>query len=392
MAANLKIYCEGIDATALEQIQALANFEAYSDSVIRIMPDAHAGAGCTIGTTMTLTDKVTPNIVGVDIGCGMIVAELGQRAVDPLQLEEVIGAHIPSGMNVRSAEIPQTAEALVLVDALRCPSGRRNYNGLSIGTLGGGNHFIELDEDDDQNLYLVIHSGSRNLGKKVCEHYQQLAAKEMYYAGQGVVAELIARLKAEGRTSEIQDELKKLPKGYDKKDPLAYLQGKSFEDYIHDMDLCQKYAQLNRRTMLDIICRELGITPVSVWETIHNYIDIEHMILRKGSISAQAGERVIIPMNMRDGALICIGKGNPDWNSSAPHGAGRLLSRAEAFKQIQMDDFEHDMEGIASWSVCDATKDEAPGAYKPMESIIRQIGPTVDVVNIIRPIYNYKAH
>lgn len=393
MAANLKIYCEGIDATALEQIQALANFEAYSNSVIRIMPDAHAGAGCTIGTTMTVTDKVTPNLVGVDIGCGMIVAELGDHAVDPLQIESIINKHIPSGMKVREEAIPETKDALALVDALRCPSsGRRDYNGLSIGTLGGGNHFIELDEDDEGHLYLVIHSGSRNLGKKVCDYYQQLAAKERYYAGQGVVAELIARLKAEGRARDIQAELQKLPHRFVEKDPLAYLEGTSFEDYIHDMDLCQKYAQLNRKTMMEILCRELGATPVSVWETIHNYIDIEHMILRKGSISAQAGERVIIPMNMRDGSLICIGKGNPDWNWSAPHGAGRLLSRAEAFRKIQMDDFQHDMEGIASWSVCDSTKDEAPGAYKPMESILRQIGPTVDVVKTIRPVYNYKAH
>ena len=393
MAANLIIFCEGIEGAALDQIQALAHFEAYSDSVIRIMPDAHAGAGCTIGTTMTITDKVTPNLVGVDIGCGMIVAELGDRAVDPLQIEGIITKHIPSGMKVRENAIPETAVALALVDALRCPnSGRRDYNGLSIGTLGGGNHFIELDEDDEGHLYLVIHSGSRNLGKKVCDYYQQLAAKERYYAGQGVVAELIARLKAEGRARDIQAELQKLPHRFVEKDPLAYLEGKSFEDYIHDMDLCQKYAQLNRRTMMDILCRELGVTPVAVWETIHNYIDIEHMILRKGSISAREGERVIIPMNMRDGSLICIGKGNPDWNWSAPHGAGRLLSRAQAFQQIHMDDFQHDMEGIASWSVCDSTKDEAPGAYKPMESIIRQIEPTVDVVNIIKPVYNYKAH
>ena len=390
--ADLKIYCDGIEGEALKQIQALAGFEAYKDSKVRIMPDAHAGAGCTIGTTMTLTDKVTPNLVGVDIGCGMIVAELGKTLVDPMKLEQLIVKEIPSGINIRDTEVAETKEGLALVDALRCPCGKREYNALSVGTLGGGNHFIELDEDDEGNMYLVIHSGSRNLGKKVCDHYQHLAEKERYYAGQGIVAELIARLKAEGRAKDIQEELKKLPKQYGTRGPLAYLDGKSFEDYIHDMDLCQKYAQLNRRTMMDILCRELGVTPVAVWETIHNYIDIEHMILRKGSISAREGERVIIPMNMRDGSLICIGKGNPDWNFSAPHGAGRLLSRAQAFQQIQMDDFQHDMEGIASWSVCDSTKDEAPGAYKPMESILRQIGPTVDVVNIIKPVYNYKAH
>ena len=389
---DLKIYCEGIDETASQQILELANFEAYKDSKIRIMPDAHAGIGCTIGTTMTLTDKATPNLVGVDIGCGMIVAELGKTFVDPMMLEKLIEKEIPSGMNIRETEVAETKEGLALVDALRCPCGKREYNALSVGTLGGGNHFIELDEDDEGNVYLVIHSGSRNLGKKVCDYYQHLAVKERYFAGQGVIAELIARLKAEGRAKDINDELKKLPKQRGTRDPLAYLDGKSFEDYIHDMELCQRFAELNRRTMVRVITDGLKLEPKAVWQTIHNYIDIEHMILRKGAISAREGERVIIPMNMRDGSLICIGKGNPDWNYSAPHGAGRLLSRSDAFKQIQIDDFLNDMAGIASWSVCDSTKDEAPGAYKPMESIMAQIGPTVNVERIIRPVYNYKAH
>ena len=390
--ADLKIYCDGIEGEALKQIQALAEFEAYDDSKIRIMPDAHAGIGCTIGTTMTLTDKATPNLVGVDIGCGMIVAELGKVFVDPIKLEHLIEKDVPSGMNVREKPVTETEEGLSLVDALRCPCGKREYNALSVGTLGGGNHFIELDEDDEGNMYLVIHSGSRNLGKKVCDYYQHLAEKERYYAGQGVVAELIARLKAEGRAKEIQAELKKLPRQFGSRDPLAYLEGKSFEDYIHDMGLCQRFAELNRLTMVRVITEGMNLEPKAVWQTIHNYIDIEHMILRKGAISAQKGERVIIPMNMRDGSLICIGKGNPDWNYSAPHGAGRLMSRSDAFKLIQMTEFKHDMAGIASWSVCDSTKDEAPGAYKPMESIISQIGPTVEVERTIRPVYNYKAH
>ncbi len=392
MMADLKIYCAGIDGSALEQIYSLAKFEVYKDSKIRIMPDAHAGIGCTIGTTMTLTDRVTPNLVGVDIGCGMIVAELGRAFVDPFRLEEVIEQNIPSGMNVRDKAIPETTEACGLLDDLRCPAGRRDYNALSVGTLGGGNHFIELDEDDKGNLYLVIHSGSRNLGKKVCDYYQRLAERERYFAGQGVVAELIARMKAEGRARDIQEELKKLPRQMGVRDPLAYLEGQSFEDYIHDMGLCQQFASLNRRAMVRIIVDEMGLKPTSVWQTIHNYIDIERMILRKGSISAQRGERVIIPMNMRDGSLICIGKGNPDWNWSAPHGAGRLLSRSDANRQIRLEDFQKDMEGVASWSVCTSTLDEAPGAYKPTESIISQIGPTVTVENIIRPVYNYKAH
>lgn len=392
MKADLEIFCDGIDGVALQQVQALAEFEAYKDSRIRIMPDAHAGIGCTIGTTMTLTDKVTPNLVGVDIGCGIIVAELGKVPIDPMKLEHLIEQDIPSGKNVREREIEETEDGLALIDALRFPCGKREYNALSIGTLGGGNHFIELDQDTQGNMYLVIHSGSRNLGKKVCVHYQKRAAQERYDAGQGVVPELIARLKAEGRARDINQELKKLPRQSGAPDPLAYLEGQSFEDYIHDMSLCQRFAELNRRVMVRIITEGLNLEPKAVWQTIHNYIDIEHMILRKGAISAREGERVIIPMNMRDGSLICIGKGNPDWNYSAPHGAGRLMSRSDAFNKILMDDFKKDMEGIASWSVCDSTKDEAPAAYKPMESILKQIGPTVEVERIIRPVYNYKAH
>lgn len=363
MMADLKIYCEGIDGAALEQIYSLAKFEAYRDSKIRIMPDAHAGIGCTVGTTMTLTDKVTPNLVGVDIGCGMTVAELGRTTVDPCRLEELIEREIPSGMNVRTRGLRDTSEALALLDALRCPCERRDYNALSIGTLGGGNHFIELDEDDGGNVYLVVHSGSRNLGKKVCEYYQDLAGKERVNAGQTAVPA-----------------------------HLAYLEGPSFKDYIHDMELCQRFASLNRRAMVRVILEGLGIEAKVVWQTIHNYIDTEHMILRKGSISAQEGERVIIPMNMRDGSLICIGKGNPDWNCSAPHGAGRLLSRSDAGRLIDLEDFRREMAGIASWSVCSSTLDEAPGAYKPMETIIPQLEPTVTVENIIRPVFNYKAH
>ena len=391
--ADLKIFCNGLEGAALSQVNALASFEAYKDSKIRIMPDAHAGAGCTIGTTMTIADKVTPNLVGVDIGCGMLVLEMGRTSVDPLTLEKIIEKNVPSGMNVRTRPVAQTAEALALVDALRCPaSGSRDYNAMSVGTLGGGNHFIELDEDDGGNLYLVIHSGSRNLGKKVCEYYQARAEKDRFKEGQGVVAELIARLKAEGREKDIQAELKKLPHGVRGSNPLAYLEGRPFEDYIHDMDLCQRFAETNRRAIAWVICEKLGQYPVTMWETVHNYIDLEHMILRKGSISARKGERVIIPMNMRDGSLICTGKGNPDWNCSAPHGAGRLLSRAEANKRISLEEFRKDMDGIASWSVCASTRDEAPGAYKPMASIISQIAPTVTVENIIRPLYNYKAH
>ena len=391
--SNLKIYCENLESTALAQISALAEYPAYQEVPIRIMPDAHAGAGCTVGTTMALRDKVTPNLVGVDIGCGMRVVELGKVEVDPARLDAIINAMVPSGMNIRTERVPECAMAEELIRSLIAYQNAwpMDYLALSVGTLGGGNHFIELDRDDDGNAYLVIHSGSRNLGVKVCKHYQKKADTHMKRLADNRSA-LIALMKAEGREKEIAIELAKLPRVKVESNPLAYLEGEEFDDYLHDMDLCQRFAVLNRLTMARVILEGLGLTPQAEWETIHNYIDVKSMILRKGSISAQVGERVIIPMNMRDGSLVCVGKGNPDWNWSAPHGAGRLLSRSEANDRIDMEDFRKDMEGVASWSVCSSTRDEAPGAYKPTESIISQIVPTVTVENIIRPVFNYKAH
>lgn len=392
---NLKIYCKDIDPTALEQITALAEHPAYCNVTIRIMPDAHAGVGCTVGTTIALIDKVTPNLVGVDIGCGMHVVELGKVDVNPVELDTIINNHIPSGNNIRTEPVPECFQAETLIRQLLCVNPQYHwpleYLILSVGTLGGGNHFIELDKDDEGNVYLVIHSGSRNLGVRVCHRYQELANAHMAELSDSRRA-LIDRLKAEGRQRDIQSELAKLPRVQVKDSPLAYLEGDVFNAYLHDMDLCQRFAVLNRQTMARIIVEGLRLKPVAEWETIHNYIDVRNMILRKGAISAQAGERVIIPMNMRDGSLICIGKGNPDWNNSAPHGAGRLMSRSQAFETIDMESFRRDMEGIASWSVCDSTRDEAPGVYKPMESIIEQVKPTVSIEKIIRPQYNYKAH
>ena len=392
--SNLKIYCRNIEQTALDQIQSLAEYHAYRDVSIRIMPDAHAGIGCTVGTTIALADKVTPNLVGVDIGCGMHVVELGRVCVNPSELDMIINNQIPSGNNIRKEPVSECTKAEELIRELKCFRSQSHwpleYLTFSVGTLGGGNHFIELDNDDDGNVYLVIHSGSRNLGVRVCHYYQKLADGHMTELADNRRG-LIERLKAEGRQSEIQTELAKLPR-VQISTPLAYLEGDGFRDYLHDMDICQRFAVLNRQTMARIILEGLGLEVVSEWETIHNYIDVRNMILRKGSISAQAGERVIIPMNMRDGSLICVGKGNPDWNYSAPHGAGRLMSRSQAFESIDMESFRHDMEGIASWSVCDSTRDEAPGVYKPMESIIEQVEPTVRIERIITPLYNYKAH
>lgn len=394
MKADLKIFCDGIEKAALDQIQTLAEHDAYKDSKIRIMPDCHAGKGCTVGTTLTLTDKVTPNLVGVDIGCGMMVAELGKVEIDPLKLEHIIEHRIPSGQNVRTRKVEESRETLEIIDAMRCrdSTGVREYNAFSVGTLGGGNHFIELDRDDDGNVYLVVHTGSRFLGKKVCDYYQLVAEKECFEATNHQAADLVAHLKAEGREREINIELRKLPRAVREHDPLAYVEGKSFENYLYDMGLCQRFAELNRHTIVRLITEGLNMAPETIWQTVHNYIDLDNRILRKGSIAARKEERVIIPMNMRDGSLICIGKGNSDWNCSAPHGAGRLMSRSEAARRIDISDFRKEMEGIASWSVCQETIDEAPGVYKPMDSIIRQIESTVDVVGIIRPVYNYKAH
>lgn len=391
---HLIIYCENIEQEALLQIKTLAGHPAYKASTIRIMPDSHAGKGCTVGTTMTLLDKVTPNLVGVDIGCGMLVVELGHVDVDPVRLESIIAERIPSGLNVREHRVAGCEEAEALIRSLRClqKAWPLEYLTLSVGTLGGGNHFIELNRDDEGNTYLVIHSGSRNLGVRVCHYYQDLAKQMSGRADRRKIQDIIDTLKAQGRDREIQDVLTRLPREAKVDDPLAYLEGEGFEAYLHDMDICQRFAVLNRATMARIILEGLGLASVAQWETIHNYIDMEHMILRKGAISARKGEKVLIPMNMRDGSLICTGKGNPDWNYSAPHGAGRLMSRGKAMECIDMESFRHDMEGIATWSVCEETKDEAPGVYKPMDSIIRQIQPTVTVEKVIKPVYNYKAH
>lgn len=392
--SNLKIYCRNIEQTALEQIQSLTEHPVYSDVSIRIMPDAHAGTGCTVGTTIALADKVTPNLVGIDIGCGMHVVELGKVDVNPAELDRIINHQIPSGNNIRTEPVSECTMAEELIRQLKCFKSPSHwpleYLKLSVGTLGGGNHFIELDKDDDGNVYLVIHSGSRKLGVRVCHYYQKMANTHMMELADNR-RELIARLKAEGRQHDIQLELAKQPRVQAVTTPLAYLEGDGFRDYLHDMDLCQRFAVLNRHTMARMIIEGLGVEAVSEWETIHNYIDVCNMILRKGAISAQAGERVIIPMNMRDGSLVCIGKGNPDWNFSAPHGAGRLMSRAKAFEKLTMEEYRKEMEGIYTTCVNENTLDESPMAYKSMEEILRYIGDTAEVVAHIRPIYNFKA-
>lgn len=382
------IYTDMIEEEAYKQILELCNQEAFQDSQIRIMPDTHAGAGCTIGTTMTIKDKIVPNLVGVDIGCGMEVAVIKEKYLDLEKMDKVIHDFIPSGRDVR--ELEHKYSSFINFNILRCKNEMDLARArLSIGTLGGGNHFIEVDKDTEDNLYIVVHSGSRYLGKQVAEYYQDGAYKELTSLKEEK-QKIIDKLKKEGREKEIQSELAKLKVPKIKKD-LAYLQGKSFNDYIHDMRIVQLYAVYNRKAIIDEIINKMNLTVVDKFTTIHNYIDLENMVLRKGAISAQKGERVIIPINMRDGSIIAIGKGNPDWNYSAPHGAGRLMSRSKAKEIINIDDFKETMKNVYSTTVNESTIDEAPMAYKPIYEIINNIQDTVTIQKIIKPIYNYKA-
>ena len=387
-------YCDEMEDTARQQIQEMCDQRLFAGSRIRIMPDVHAGAGCTIGTTMTIVDRAVPSLVGVDIGCGMETVRLEEKSVDFDALDRVIRRHIPSGKASRRTPHPLMAQ--VDLDQLRC---RRAINpertALSLGTLGGGNHFIEVDRDDDGALYLVIHSGSRSLGAQTASHYRRLGWQTMNRVPDEARQALIDRYKAQGRADEIEAALKAQSEGYaapgDIPEKFAYLEGGNLEDYIHDMRLVQRFASLNRQAMAQTILEHMGLHVADQFTTIHNYIDTEHRILRKGSVSAQAGERLLIPINMRDGALICVGKGNPEWNCSAPHGAGRLLSRSVAQNSLSLEEFRRQMSGIYTTCVAQGTLDESPMAYKGIDAILSQIGPTADIVRRIRPVYNYKA-
>jgi len=364
------VFTSNIEPSAAVQITHLLDQEFIKGSKVRIMPDVHAGMGCPIGTTMTVKDKIVPNLVGVDIGCGMEAAVLKDNHIELSQLDKAIHQHIPAGFSVRSEEHHMTGE--IDLSALRCAKHvdlRRAY--LSIGTLGGGNHFIELGKDEDGTLYLVVHSGSRNLGKQVAEHYQRAAADN--------AASKVKAAKKAGKEISKVDRV------------LAHLEGPLFEDYLHDMAIVQEYAALNRMTIIKELKKRLKLKIAEQFTTTHNYVDLGSMILRKGAISAKKGERVLIPMNMRDGSLICIGKGNPDWNFSAPHGAGRLMSRTAAKDSITLNQFKKAMEGIYSSTVNNSTLDEAPFAYKPMDEIIANIGDAVDIVKKVKPLYNFKA-
>ena len=389
-----KVFTDVVDNESISQVINLLNQPYIQGSKVRMMPDIHAGAGCTIGTTMTISDKICPNLVGVDIGCGMNVARIREDHIDLKKLDEVIRREIPSGFSIHSQAVPE-ADLLDLASHLRC----RNHVDIerakrSIGTLGGGNHFIEANMDDEGHIYIVIHSGSRHLGLEVANYYQEEAYKQLTQYSKAEIDEVIESLKAAGRKNEIQSAIEKL-RGERKHTPvpkpLAYVQGSLFDDYLNDMQVVQRFARLNRYCMMRAIINTMDLHCEDGFTTTHNYIDVGNMILRKGSVSAHLGERFIIPINMRDGSLLCTGKGNPDWNYSAPHGAGRLMSRSAAKEAFTVDEFAKQMEGIYTTSVGQSTLDECPMAYKGMDDIVNNIGPTAQIDAIIKPIYNFKA-
>lgn len=395
--SDIKIFTNNIDGKALDQIYTLAKQPAFADCKIRIMPDVHAGAGCVIGFTADLGLKVIPNIVGVDIGCGMRVVELGKVEIDYAQLDEIIRKHIPSGRNVHDTEDSQADE---IINLLFCKDQLKNRSWLncSLGTLGGGNHFIELDVDEEDHKYLVIHTGSRNVGKQVAEYYQQMAIEDCSFKQEFKEKSetLIAEYKKAGKRRDIPKALEDLKKAYAGKGDkipkeLSYLTGEHRIKYLQDMYVCQGFAFKNREKIAKTILKALGIHDVPYFETVHNYIDPESNIVRKGAVSAQSGERLLIPINMRDGCIIAVGKGNEDWNNSAPHGAGRILSRGEAKKAVSLEEYQDSMRGIFTTSVSQSTLDESPMVYKSMDEILENIKDTVDVERIIRPVYNFKA-
>lgn len=389
--ASAKVFTDVVDNESISQVIDLLNQPYVYGSKVRMMPDIHAGAGCTIGTTMTIKDKICPNLVGVDIGCGMEIIRIKEPHIEPQKLDKVIRLGIPSGFEIRK-NTHRFSKSIDLSE-LHCADNvniDRAYN--SIGTLGGGNHFIEANQDESGNIYIVVHSGSRHLGLEIANFYQEAAYKSLTSYGKDEINAKVAELKACGRQKEIQSVLKALKsKRTSIPKQLAYVEGELFERYLHDMQIAQRFADLNRKAMIDTIVKEMGFHVEDQFTTIHNYIDIKNMILRKGAVSAQNGERLLIPINMRDGSLICIGRGNPDWNCSAPHGAGRLMSRSTAKQTFTVSEFKKQMDGIYTTSVGMSTLDECPMAYKSMKDIVGNIVPTVIIESVIKPIYNFKA-
>lgn len=386
---NAKIFAQTALQTAVDQIQELTDQAFMAGTKVRIMPDYHAGKGCVIGTTIQLQDRVVPNLVGIDVGCGVFVAQLDVTTVDFAQLDAIIRTYVPSGQDIHKEVSPSRHFVEFEGKQFRASGLKDDYTNLSLGTLGGGNHFIELAKDEDDQHYLLIHTGSRYVGAKVANWHQKRAYENLRRED---LTEKIEALKQQGRQQEIQSMIQ----AYKEQTPfvpkdLSYLEGEAFHDYIHDMKIAQQFARMNRWTIAETIAKQMDWHFTDTFDTIHNYIDTETMTLRKGAVRANKDEKLVIPMNMRDGSLICIGKGNAEWNYSAPHGAGRMFSRRAAKKALNMADFKETMQGIWTTSVNEETLDEAPMAYKPMTEITSAIGETVDIVKVIKPVYNFKA-
>ncbi len=396
---SAKVFIDNCEDTCIEQIRDLLDQEPFRDAKVRIMPDCHAGKSCVIGFTADLGDKIIPNIVGVDIGCGMLTVELGKVDIDYARLDDVIRTYVPSGREVNEGRLmrfPKIQEMKCFRELMDTKKMER-----AIGSLGGGNHFIEVDVDDEGNKYLVIHTGSRQLGIQVCEIYQKMAVG--LHTGKEALWDEEERIKREykaaGRRSEIHEIIMEIHRNFRQTPPdvpmdLCFLTGKYSQNYLYDMKICQEFAGENRRMIARQIIEQYGLEPVGEFTTVHNYIDHESNIIRKGAVSAKKGERLLIPINMRDGSLICVGKGNEDWNFSAPHGAGRLFSRTEAFNRFTVEEFEKTMKDAGIFTTCvnHSTLDESPFAYKGMDDIVGNIEPTADIVKIIKPVYNFKAN
>lgn len=386
---SCKIFTDNVDETTISQINTLLDQEFIKDNKIRIMPDTHAGEGCVIGTTMTITDKIVPNLVGVDVGCGMHVVQIKEKDIDLDKLDNIIRTYVKYGFDIWDNPYSIDEELNDIIAPIDIDRANR-----SICSLGSGNHFIEVDKDSNGNIYLVIHTGSRHLGIEICKYYQKLAyTKLKKNNNKKQIAEIIERLKAENRQSEIESTIKELVKNTPIiPENLCYVENEDFDNYIHDMRIAQHFAVINRQAIANNIIKYMNWYIVSEFETIHNYIDCDNMILRKGSVSAKLGEKLIIPINMRDGSLICIGKGNPDWNYSAPHGAGRIMSRSQARQNVSMEEYTDSMKDIYSTCISEATIDESPMVYKPIDEIKSNIKDTVDIIDTIKPIYNFKAN
>lgn len=396
---SAKVFTDRVEESCIEQIKGLLDLEAFQGAQVRIMPDCHTGAGCVIGFTADLGDKIIPNIVGVDIGCGMLTVELGRIDIDLERFDRVVRNHVPSGREVHEGRLLHF-DRLKEMDCYRDLKDTKKIQ-RSIGTLGGGNHFIEIDVDEGGSKYLVIHTGSRHLGKQVAEHYQKTAIG--IHTGKEPMWEEEERIrreyKAAGRRDGIQEAIRELHRSFRQTPPdmpleYCFLHGRFSRRYVHDMKICQEFADENRKMIANLILENYGLKPLSFFTTVHNYIDHDSNIIRKGAVSSKKGERLLIPINMRDGSLLCEGKGNPDWNYSAPHGAGRSHSRMDAKRMFTVEEYERTMKeaGIFSTSVNASTLDECPMAYKGMDDIVENIGDTAKILRHLRPVYNFKAN